>query len=373
MVDHLRRAEDRRRAQRRDGHPDGPRRVDRAQPPPRRLGAQVRRRLQGPPRAAATSASRTTARPAGTRTSSSGRSAMRAVEGLPRRPAPIPVRRPGRIWRGEWPSPARRAPGSPRDRAGTRRDCTQPRKRGGRSAKDPVRGAIHEREGARNADIKGGEIPGGRTPPADCRRGRPFRLLRHDRDRREETIILERGADPRGVLWTSGRSGKFQHPAMSAGMVEPTARAGKIAGVGHDRLPQPMSPPSPRAVPGSPRDPHDILRVGRSPRRRGARSRGAANRKVSCHDRDVTSTMIMPTEGEAGEPPAARCDLRAEDRRGDRRDREGRERRPDDPLEPDQQPVRRHGLPGQPEAAERAGHQGVPDASPRCPSRSTWR
>ena len=35
-------------AQRRNRHPDEPRRVDQAQPPTRRLGAQVRRRLQGP-------------------------------------------------------------------------------------------------------------------------------------------------------------------------------------------------------------------------------------------------------------------------------------------------------------------------------------
>ena len=63
---------------------------------------------------------------------------------------------------------------------------------------------------------------------------------------------------------------------------------------------------------------------------------------------------------------AARCDLRAADGRGHRRDREGGERRPDDPLEPDQQPVRRDGLPGQPEPAERAGDQGVPDAGRRA-------
>ncbi len=35
------------------------------------------------------------------------------------------------------------------------------------------------------------------------------------------------------------------------------------------------------------------------------------------------------------------------------------QRRPHRPVEPDQQPVRRHGLPGQPQAAQRAGHQGL--------------
>ena len=53
--------------------------------------------------------------------------------------------------------------------------------------------------------------------------------------------------------------------------------------------------------------------------------------------------------------------LRAPERRRHRRDREGRQRRPDDPVEPDQQPVRRDRLPGQPEAAERAGDQGLPE------------
>ena len=37
------------------------------------------------------------------------------------------------------------------------------------------------------------------------------------------------------------------------------------------------------------------------------------------------------------------------------------QRRPHRPLEPDQQPVRRDGLPGQPEAPQRAGDQGVPE------------
>ena len=60
-------------------------------------------------------------------------------------------------------------------------------------------------------------------------------------------------------------------------------------------------------------------------------------------------------------------------RRRHRRDGEAGQRRPDDPVEPLSQPVRRHRLPGQPEAAERPGHQGLPDASRRSPSRSTWR
>ena len=82
--------------------------------------------------------------------------------------------------------------------------------------------------------------------------------------------------------------------------------------------------------------------------------------------RPATPEPRGPHPMTAPSAPSAPADLR-EDRhpldaifpptigRGHRRDREGRERRPDGPLEPDQQPVRRHGLPGQPEAAERAG------------------
>ena len=65
--------------------------------------------------------------------------------------------------------------------------------------------------------------------------------------------------------------------------------------------------------------------------------------------------------------PPARCVLRAARGRRHRRDREARQRRPDHPLEPDREPVRRHGLPGQPEAAQRPGHQGVSRASATVP------
>ena len=57
----------------------------------------------------------------------------------------------------------------------------------------------------------------------------------------------------------------------------------------------------------------------------------------------------------------ARQLLRAGVRRRHRRHREGGERRPDRLLEPDQQPVRRHRLPGQPEAPQHPRRPGLPD------------
>ena len=60
---------------------------------------------------------------------------------------------------------------------------------------------------------------------------------------------------------------------------------------------------------------------------------------------------------------AARRHLQSALRRGDRRDREAGDRRPDHPLEPDERPVRRHRLPGQPHAPSVLGIKAYPSSS----------
>ena len=59
-------------------------------------------------------------------------------------------------------------------------------------------------------------------------------------------------------------------------------------------------------------------------------------------------------------PRAARRDLPSPLDRRHRGDREGRVGRADDPVEPPVVPVRRHGVPGQPDPARDPGRQGVP-------------
>ena len=130
-------------------------------------------------------------------------------------------------------------------------------------------------------------------------------------------------------------------------------------------------PPRSRSHPRRPN------RAKEPPRARVSRSRPHAPGRRACRHRPAAApwhARQRPIERRAGlRPQPAGLVLRARECRRHRRDGEREQRRPDCLLEPDQQSLRRHRLPGQSEAGQHPWRAGLPEprGAPRGPGDSS--
>src|SRR5919112_4195496 len=95
------------------------------------------------------------------------------------------------------------------------------------------------------------------------------------------------------------------------------------------------------------------MQIAYTERFRAGVRRGASNEEATHRGPGTRRVEVRAATDGRGLP--------ARDGRGDRGDRQGRERGTHGAEQPNKQPVRGYGLPGQPDQDERVGYQGLPE------------